>query len=385
MKQTTLVCLTALIMCQIATAQEARTFNLRSGEIITGQVVAETDDEFQVLTSFGTITILKSQIQPQILELELDDGTLIRGELVEQTTAGVTLITGFGEIFISADQIVWMGVPGSGAEKEGGSRRTIANARQDIWYFSDERLMDIWFDPTGFALHKGEFYFSGLSWAFGLSEKFQISSKWSTYFLGDFNIRPKLTVFEKGGVESKTSVAVGGHLHTRDLPNKWEYVDDASYDYNYNFDTGEETRTARSGYVRVGSTPDEFGYRTNAGNSLWGELFAAVSMSNLNPGNQGRTNVTAGASVIFFPSYAPMPRAYLGIDRDVRRNVKVLAEIFLDPYYVPFYQRFGIESQEKILPLFFDIGFITNSLTRNKKFWVGVHYQSPFLSFYFKF
>ena len=121
MKRSLLVSLAALIMCQIALAQEVRTFNLKSGEIITGQVVTETDDGFQVLTSFGTITILKSQIQPQLIELELNDGNLIKGELLEQTTAGVRLLTGFGELFISADKIVWMNTPGS--DIKGGDRK----------------------------------------------------------------------------------------------------------------------------------------------------------------------------------------------------------------------------------------------------------------------
>ena len=384
MKRSTLVCLATLIMCQIALAQETRTFNLRSGEIIIGQVVAETEYEFQILTSFGTITILKSQIQPQMIEIEMDDGNLIKGEVVDQTAAGVTLITRFGEIFVSADKIIWMGVPGSRTESVDGSRRPIARASQEIWYFSDERLIDIWFDPTGFALRKGEFYFSGLSWAFGLTEKIQISSRWSNYFLGDFNIRPKITVLETGGIESMMAVSVGGHLHTRGTPNKWEYVDDAWWNYRYDPDTDRFTDSVAVGdWVRVGSTRDEYGGRTNDNNALWGELFAAVSVSNLNKGNKGRTNMTAGASVIMFPNHDPLPRAYIGIDRDVRRNVKVMGEIFWDPYYAPFYLR--VQEEEITLPLFFDIGFMTNSLTRNKKLWVGVHYQLPYLSFYFKF
>ena len=180
------------------------------------------------------------------------------------------------------------------------------------------------------------------------------------------------------------AVSVGGHLHTRGSPNKWEYVDDAWWEYDYDFDTGQSTQTvAHGGWVRVGSTRDEYGGRTNDNNALWGELFAAVSVSNLNKGNKGRTNITAGASVIMFPKHDPLPRAYIGIDRDVRRNVKVMGEIFWDPYYAPFYLR--VQEEEITLPLFFDIGFMTNSLTRNKKLWVGVHYQLPYLSFYFKF
>ena len=383
MKRSMLVCLATLIMCQIAIAQEMRTFNLRSGDIITGQVVAETDDDYQVLTSFGTITILKSQIQPQLIELELKDGNLIKGELVEQTTAGVRLNTTFGEIFISADKITWMNTPGSDLAGEDGRRRPTTGANQEIWYFSDERLMDIWFDPTGFALRRGEFYFSGLSWAFGLTEKIQISSRWSSYYLGDFNVRPKLTLLETGDVQSKIAISVGGHLHTRGSPNKWEYADTARWDYSYNPSTGQETQTPQGEWVRVGSTLDKDGGRTNDSNKLWGELFAAVSVSNLNRGNKGRTNITAGASVIMFPNHDPLPRAYLGIDRDVRRNVKVMGEIFWDPYYAPIYQI--LRDEQVTFPLFFDIGFMTNSLTRNKKLWVGVHYQFPWLAFYFKF
>jgi len=385
MSRSTLATLAAILLCQVAVAQEERTFNLRSGEIITGQVVEESDSAFQIITSFGSITLLKAQIQPQMVEIELKDGNRIQGELLEQTPVGISIKTGFGEIFIATDKIDWIGTPDSDTANEGGRRRRPSAAAEEIWYFSDERLTDIWFDPTGFALRKGEFYFSALSWAFGATDRLQISSRWFNYFLGDLNIRPKLTVLETGGIELMTSLSVGGHLHTRGAPSKWEYLENARTEVRFDMFGQPIDTVTTSSWERIGSSPDEFGGRTvGSAAKLWYELFAAISLSRLNPGNKGRTNVTAGASVIIYPNTDLLPRVYLGIDRDVRRNIKVMAEVFWDPFYLPLYiDRY--DGSPAPVPVFFDFGFMTNSITRNKKLWVGVHFQAPLLAFYFKF
>lgn len=384
MNRSTLAILATILLCQFAMAQEQRTFNLRSGEIITGQVVEESDSAFQIITSFGTITLMKAQIQPRMVEIELKDGNRIKGELLEQTPQGISVRTGFGDIFITADKIVWMGTTESGTAIDEGSRRRSSDAAGEIWYFSEERLMDIWFDPTGFALRKGEFYFSGLSWAFGFSDRIQLSSRWSNYFIGDLNFRPKLTIIETGSLESMTSVSVGGHVHTRGVPSKWEYLENGRTEYRFDMFGQPIDTVASAAWVQVGSTPDEFGSRSTVNaDDIWYELFAAISVSKLNRGNKGRTNITAGASVIRYPNHDPLPRVYLAVDRDVRKNIKVMAEVFWDPFYVPIYDRF--DGGPVSVPVFYDFGFMTNSITRNKKLWIGIHFQVPFLAFYFKF
>lgn len=364
------------------TAQDTRTFSLKRGDRISGSVVAETDTSYEVLTSLGVLTILKSDLLPEIIIIDLKSGDRLQGELLELSDSGLRVRTAFGEMFIEHDQIerfdfVLPGESAAGGPAPAGQR----------WYFSQERLMDIWFDPTGFPLHKGEFYLSAHSWAVGLTDRIQVSTRWANFFWGDFNVRPKITIYEGGGIESQSALSIGGHLHTRGLPRKYEYGDSATFYESGVWDPITQTypdKTWQGGWTRVGSELDQYGSRGDpAVSNLWVELFGAYSISRLNQGNQGRTNYTVGGTVTIYPGLDPMPRLYIGWDRDVRRDVKILAEVFYDPYYVPWFKL--ILDEEVDVPIFFDFGFMTNRLFKSDRLWFGIHYQQPFLLLYFKF
>ncbi|MCH8837964.1 MAG: hypothetical protein IIA60_09230 [Candidatus Marinimicrobia bacterium] len=363
------------------TAQDTRTFSLKSGDRISGSVVAETDTSYEVLTSLGVLTILKSDLLPEIIIIDLKSGDRLQGELLELSEAGLRVRTALGDLFIEHAQIerfdfVLEGGAAAGLDEPAGQR----------WYFSEERLMDIWFDPTGFPLRKGEFYLSALSWAVGFTDRIQVSTRWANFFWGDLNVRPKITIYESGGIESQTSVSIGGHLHTRGLPGKYEYSERSWFSGSGIWDPITQTysdTTWHSGWTRVGSELGKYGRSDPDGINLWIELFGAYSVSRLNQGNQGRTNYTVGGTVTFYPGADPMPRLYIGWDRDVRRDVKILAEVFYDPYYVPLFIR--DTGEDVVAPFFFDFGFMTNRLFSSDRLWFGIHYQQPFVAFYFKF
>jgi len=355
-----------VLISSISFAQEPKTFYLKSGDKITGVILEETETAYTVETVFGTVTIQKIDIQPEEVEIFLKSGDRIQGILLEETETGLKVKTSFGELFIDADKIEQF-------EFKTKARREEETAmKPDRWYFSDEQLMDIWFDPTGFTLRKSEFYVSLLSWAFGLNDRLQISTNWINYFWGDFNIRPKFTLFEKGDYKSLRAFSIGGHIHTRGRTSKSDYRE-------YENDNGEfvDITTTDTGWVYIGG---------DNGNP-WGEVFITYSISKLRSSGQGRIGYTIGASAIYYPDEEIMPRVYAGMDIDVLKNVKVMTEIFYDPYYVSWYKR--LEDEDEPVPVFFDFGFMTNSLPffgmKSENLWIGIHFQQPFLSFYYKF
>ena len=226
-----------VIMVSVLCAQDSRTLTLKSGDKITGQVVSETETTITIINPLmGEMVINKSDLKKRLIEVKLNSGDIIKGTLISRSDTELVINTAFGDVSIPTDQVETI-------EESGTSVPTIRHTpfgttvvsnqpTSDEWFFSKERLMDVWFDPTGYTIGRNKLYLSGLSWGFGLSEKVQITSRWTNYFFQDFNIRPKMTFYKTGTIESETAAAVGFHLHTRGLPSKYKWVDDAGRDYD---------------------------------------------------------------------------------------------------------------------------------------------------------
>lgn len=371
-------------------AQDTRTLTLKSGDKITGQVVEETDTTLTIINPLmGQMVINKSNLKERVISITLKSGDKIGGTFVSRSATEIVVATAFGDVTIPADQVETINDQSSSTptirHTPFGTAIVSKSTGSDEWFFSNERLMDIWFDPTGYTIGKNKLYMSGLSWGFGLTDKVQVTSRWTSYFINDFNIRPKVTFFKKGTIESEAAAAGGIHMHTRGLPGKYKWVDDAYEEYNYNNNTGESSGGDRGGYVRLGSTRDEEGYYHDGfgeGDKMWFELFGAYTISKLRPGGDGRMNTTFGASAVMYPGEDIAPRIFAAFDTDVTQSVKVMAEIFYDAYY-PEIQNFDSDSK-MASSLHFDIGFLTNRISFSEDFWMGFHFQRPFISFYWK-
>ena len=370
-------------------AQDTRTLTLKSGDKITGQVVEETDTTLTIINPLmGQMVINKSNLKERVISITLKSGDKIGGTFVSRSATEIVVATAFGDVTIPADQVETINDQSSSTptirHTPFGTAIVSKSTGSDEWFFSNERLMDIWFDPTGYTIGKNKLYMSGLSWGFGLTDKVQITSRWTNYFINDFNIRPKVTFFKKGTIESETAAAGGIHMHTRGLPGKYKWVDDRYEENDYDYNTGESSGD-RGGYVRLGSKKDADGHYHDSfgeGDKMWFELFGAYTMSKLRSGGDGRMNTTFGASAVMYPGEDIAPRIFAAFDTDVTQSVKVMAEIFYDAYY-PEIQNFDSDSK-MASSLHFDIGFLTNRISFSEDFWMGFHFQRPFISFYWK-
>ena len=256
-----------ILILSVLPAQDTKTLTLKTGDKITGQVLEETETTITIINPLmGEMTINKADLKQQSIVITLKSGDVVRGELMSRNASELVVKSAFGEVSIPTDQVATID-DGSATTQEVrhtpfGTAVVTTKESDDEWFFSKERMMDIWFDPTGYTIGKNKLYMSGLSWGFGLNDKMQITSKWTNYFMQDFNLRPKLTLFQTGNVESQSAFAVGAHLHTRSLPSKYKWVDDKrtrwNYDQEYNDETGnwehtDSTYIVEGGWVNFGS------------------------------------------------------------------------------------------------------------------------------------
>ncbi|MCH7613988.1 MAG: hypothetical protein IIB45_11600, partial [Candidatus Marinimicrobia bacterium] len=265
-------------------AQE-RTFYLKSGDKVIGSVKSETDSTYIVETAFGEITINKAEVKPEEVFIFLKSGDKLRGIVLSESEEGIKLNTQFGEVFISRDMIKHIDFKSMGPAINEFARP--GRTEEGRWYYGNERLIDIYFDPTGYALEKNVLYLSGLSWGYGLSDRLHITSKWGGYFLGDLNFRPKFMIFKKGDLKSEQALSVGAHFHMRGKPDKYEHKTWNSKEKWTDWDDGTpvefDTTIVNTEWVRVGSKFEDGynDYSPFSGEEMWWEIFGAYTISNL--------------------------------------------------------------------------------------------------------
>ena len=129
------------------------------------------------------------------------------------------------------------------------------------------------------------------------------------------------------------------------------------------------------------------------------ELFGAYTFSKARSKLRGRISHTIGGNIQYAMLDDPivMPRVYYGLDIDINQKLKMIGEIFYDPYFLELWQMSEYEDhypnvdqlENNIVAeptdsrsLHLDFGFM---YALNESFRFGFHFQKPFIAFYWKF
>ena len=399
-------------------------FKLQDGTVIVGPVQEETDTTYTIKTKYGSVTVNKNDLVQVEYEIKLNSGETFRGTKLSETDETVQLKTKVGILNIVKSDILDMKESGqvtqSGEKKEGSSvkyrrpysladllfRRGTGSTGKEIEFsMGEERLIDTFFDPTAYVLDDGTLYLSGLSFGFGLSEKLMVTSRWFDFFWGNFNLRSKYMVFQKGNWEKESALAIGGHFHTYWEPDKvaWQDGKVINTENTYN-NTGNVTETTHDtlnycGYFPLGSTingitktkhswgfeeEDELNVNETEDLDFMVELFSAYTFSKARKGMRGRISNTVGVLVQIPLNHDTYPyRIYWGLDVDITPQLKMLGEVFYDPFFLDIVNRedppFGMyaykvrsveavavseEDFKSVRPIHFDFGFIGVIVTK---------------------
>jgi hypothetical protein len=120
------------------------------------------------------------------------------------------------------------------------------------------------------------------------------------------------------------------------------------------------------------------------------------------PKMRGRISSTVGASVQIPLNADVYPHRIFGsVDVDITSQLKMIGEVFYDPFFLDLYQRTDFEGPftehyahklsanpvtkddfNNIRPIHFDFGFM---YAVNEHFRFGIHNQLPIIAFYWKF
>ncbi|NQU28522.1 MAG: hypothetical protein HQ528_09560, partial [Candidatus Marinimicrobia bacterium] len=347
-----------IILMSILNGQDIRTINLKSGERITGEIIA-TDTikhTISIKTNYGILEINQDQINSEIVTIFLKSGDRLKGTVIAEDKLSIEIESKVGPLTLQKsiiENIDYNLIKSTAGVIEPPKKYKLGMDRQ----------IDVFYDPTGYTLKKGVLYISGLSWGFGLSDKLQVTSSWAGYFSGNFNLRPKLRILRVGTLDNEHVLALGAHFHSRATVNKYEWIEDSflfakgHYDNVSNewIETGDTT-LYYGGYERIGTIidvpesdrriidqyeTDLFWYDTEAPDPIaYYEAFIAYTYSHARPGESGRISHTLGAIFGKHPDKSElMSRIYYGGAIDVRKNLIMNYELFYDPWYIEWWNR----------------------------------------------
>ena len=462
----TLLILATLVFSQSA---ESQSFKLKDGTVINGTVTGENIDSITIQTQYGSVTINRTEIVQTKYAVKLQTGETLIGTKAGENDQSITLITSMGTLTIQRSDIINIQEVGKQSStgvssSQGYYRRPYSLTdflfsgskidKDTDFALGEEQLTDLFFDPTGYTFKKSTLYLSGLSFGFGVSDNFQITTKWGGFFYGNMNLRPKYKVFEIGNWEKQHSLSVGAHYHTRWLPNKYEWKSGSVNVIEFNGESdnhGQEcpgenswcwhqtgarpdttTKKYWGGYYQIGEEPsysdptynypddydatatdayydyspednasfeDHNDYDNDENFMEMIELFGAYTYSKAREGLKGRISHTLGGNLQYITlndEPTIFYRAYYGLDVDINSKLKMIGELFYDPNYLELWQEWDynndywrqddfsddpVSEPDDYRPVHLDFGFM---YAVNESFRFGMHFQKPFVAFYWK-
>lgn len=195
---------------------------LKDGTKLKGTVLSESDTDLVVQSSFGAVTIKKSDLILKEYKVKMLSGDVFKGTKQKDTETDIHLLTNIGLLKISKDQIMTIEEAGK-ISSTGyvhnnrprslfGFLNNVSSDKDKNFSLGEEQLTDLFFDPTAYTLSQSTMYLSGFSFGFGLTDKLQVTSKWTSFLVGNLNLRAKYKVFESGNWEKQQAFSIGGSL-----------------------------------------------------------------------------------------------------------------------------------------------------------------------------
>ena len=134
-----------LLLSLMFSNETDRTFHLKNGDKITGEVLTETEISYDIKTSFGKVTIFKDEIKDDKITITLKSGDKITGTLLDESNSDYKVKTTFGELTIAKDSVEYINFLN---KINIDSNNPISKKDDGRFYYGDEQLVDIWFDTV---------------------------------------------------------------------------------------------------------------------------------------------------------------------------------------------------------------------------------------------
>ena len=391
-------------------------FHFRDGSVRVGEIISVNDDVATLKTSSGSFKIPKGEFLDETAEIKNKKGELFNGVVLGETEEEFVLRTQYGDAVVQKRDI-------SSMKRYYGGVLDKQTENKKQFYQGKDELMNIFLDPTAFPLTANTFYVSGLSIGYGLTDKFMMTSVFGSNFSGDLNLHAKMRFYHKKNANKEVAASWGAGIHraykASAITGKYSQAINVSNSEgmllgSLNEMDGSEENRPDIGVDKI--TNDE-------GRHLYAQAYVVFSSRRSNPSGRGKVGWSTGAKISnAFMSrsnlinstvtldnktynivwseeakYKVPYRIWAGIEYDLRRDLKFLALAWIDNGYKTMefssIQRdylgtdgstmFSLDSPRGTPSLIdFDFGM---QYAVSETFRFGIHFQQPYLDFYWEF
>ena len=384
-------------------------FHFQDGTIRNGEIISIEDNLVALKTTSGTFKIPSDQFLSETADITNKRGELFKGIVLGETIEEFIIRTSYGDAIIQKRDIRTMKrYHGGVLDKKSEDRRK--------FYQGEAQLINIFMDPTAFPLIGNTFYLSGLSLGYGLTDRFMLTTKFGSNFSGDLNLHPRIRFYHRKSAEKEVAATWGFGIHRSFNINS--IIAKYSHAINLLDSDGNILKTLEQSEFDA-----EDIVKRNADNTLYAETFLVFSSRSVNPTGRGKMGWSAGAKVTnafvnrstwlkseisnadssYDLEWSPdirykVPfRCWLSLEYDLRTNLKFVGSAWIDNGYkttklsqtindylgtddTPAFSLDSPRGEASMID--FDFGML---YAVNDNFRVGIHFQQPYIDFYWEF
>ena len=389
-----------LAVASILEAGMKKRFHFRDGSVREGEILSIENEVVALKTGSGTFNIPSSQFLSETAEIKNKKGELFKGVVLGETVEEFIIRTSFGDAVLQKRDIQSM------KRYHGGILDRQSEERRKF-YQGEAQLLNVFMDPTAFPLTGNTFYVSGLSVGYGLTDRFMITTKFGSDFNNDLNLHPRMRFYHRKSAEKEVAASWGLGLH-RKYPSKTTI---GKYSHAINITRGG---------IETPFNEDTTGLKIDdivnpkKDRGLYAEAFLVFSSRRVNPTGRGKIGwsmgvkvsnafvgrddiikKTANGNTVSWSTegkYAVPFRGWLSLGYDLRKDLKFVGSAWVDNGYKtmslsdPFddyTDNFSLDAPGGDVSMIdFDFGIL---YAVNESFRVGLHFQQPYIDFYWEF
>ncbi len=372
----------------------SRSFHLKDGNIISGTITKLQGDSLAIIeTPDGILDIPSAHILAEKVDVSKTDFTRFVGAVLSEDDFSISIKTSYGVVVILKRDIQTM-------DRYYGDKKESWQEEKKRFH-SVEELIDIFTDPTAFPLQIHTVYLSGLSLGYGFTENFMLRSQFGYDLVGYLNLHPFFRVIHKTTGTNEMSLGIGAKLFNR---HKIKILAD-----KYSHWIIDESKTENNRLSDIYAVDVEQALEDRDKKEFFANIYIVLSSRESLSSGRGKWGWHIGAetSTLIFnmpeladgfkwdDDFAAPYRIWTAMDYDLNKKLKFLIELFADngykfvefqdvadSYFGQSGEAFTIETQAgEYQPLSLDFGFLH---TINETFRYAVHFQAPFVTFYWK-